>query len=98
MAAHAGEIAAGGPLLRPQARRLSLRLSGRGPRLTALLVGDLVHLRANFRVVGQMTDACLMTFVGSFAIREPQPGTPTMPGCGGGRIENGLAMTGHAVV
>ena len=28
---------------------------------------------------------------GSFAIREPLPGTPNMPGGGGGRIENGSA-------
>ena len=35
--------------------------------------------------------ACLMLSLGSFAIREPLPGTPNMPGGGGGRIENGSA-------
>ena len=28
-----------------------------------------------------------MTFLGSFEIREPLPGTLNMPGSGGGRIE-----------
>jgi hypothetical protein len=30
---------------------------------------------------------CLMTSLGSFAIKEPLPGTAYMPGSGGGRIE-----------
>lgn len=35
---------------------------------------------------------------GFLAIREPQPGTPNMLGCGGGRIENGLVVTDRAIV
>lgn len=42
--------------------------------------------------------ACLMTLLGFLAIREPPPGTPNMPGGGGGRIENGSAVSGRAVV
>lgn len=42
--------------------------------------------------------ACLMTSLGFLAIREPLPGTPNMPGSGGGRIENGSAVAGRAVV
>jgi len=42
--------------------------------------------------------ACLMTSRGFLAIREPLPGTPNMPGSGGGRIENGSAVAGRAVV
>ena len=49
-----------------------------------------------------------MTSLGFLAIREPLPGTPNMPGSGGGRIENGegalkwavrvLVKPGHALI
>ena len=43
------------------------------------------------RGMSPIATACLMLSLGSFAIREPLPGTPNMPGGGGGRIENGSA-------
>ena len=41
---------------------------------------------------------CLMTFLGSFEIREPLPGTPNMPGSGGGRIEGNQVQQHRGVV
>ena len=41
---------------------------------------------------------CLMTSLGSFEIREPLPGTPNMPGSGGGRIEGNQVQQHRGVV
>jgi hypothetical protein len=41
---------------------------------------------------------CLMTSLGSFAIREPLPGTAYMPGSGGGRIEGNQVLHHRGVV
>ena len=41
---------------------------------------------------------CLMTFLGSFAIKEPLPGTAYMPGSGGGRIEGNQVLHHRGVV
>lgn len=57
---------------------------------------DLTQQHGYFHAGG--TASCLMTSLGFLAIREPLPGTPNMPGSGGGRIENGSAVAGRAVV
>jgi hypothetical protein len=41
---------------------------------------------------------CLMTSLGSFAIKEPLPGTAYMPGSGGGRIEGNQVLHHRGVV
>jgi hypothetical protein len=41
---------------------------------------------------------CLMTSLGSFAIKEPLPGTAYMPGSGGGRIEGNQVLYHRGVV
>lgn len=41
---------------------------------------------------------CLMTFLGSFAIKEPLPGTAFMLGSGGGRIEGNQVLQRRGVV
>lgn len=71
-----------------------------GPLHGKVLTCTLPHVRriADMCTIPLPKKACLVTSLGFLAIREPLPGTPNMPGSGGGRIENGSAVAGRAVV